>query len=175
MSARASVFSPSAMPVKRAAMTIGGSEHLGLPEAFPHLESVDVGLGWLGRWTRPVRAAAALQAPLLRSAKVPAALTRLSQRLPGSDREPDSDGRSLVIAIARDDSGRQLATTALIGPDPYDMTGTLLAWAAIRAAAPDAVLKPGAHGPVAAFGLNTLIHGAAEAGLHEADEPLPRF
>ena len=39
--------------VNRAAMTVGGSEHLGLPEVFPQLESVDVGLGWFGRWTRP--------------------------------------------------------------------------------------------------------------------------
>ncbi|MDX3243546.1 hypothetical protein [Streptomyces sp. ME18-1-4] len=49
------------------------------------------------------------------------------------------------------------------------MTGSLLAWGAARAAQPEAVLKPGAHGPVAAFGLDTLRLGAAEAGVHEAD------
>jgi hypothetical protein len=155
-------------------MTVPGSEHLGLPEVFPQLEGVDVGLGWLGRWTRPVQMAATLQAPLLRSAKVRAALTRLSGRLPGSQREPDSDGRSLVIAVARDDSGRPLATTALTGPDPYEMTGSLLAWGAVHAAAPDAVLEPGVHGPVAAFGLETLMLGAGEAGVHEADESSAR-
>ncbi|WP_200307233.1 hypothetical protein [Streptomyces adelaidensis] len=48
--------------VTRPAMTVPGSEHLGLPEVFPQLESVEVGLGWFGRWTRPVRIAAALQA-----------------------------------------------------------------------------------------------------------------
>ncbi|WP_405523491.1 hypothetical protein [Streptomyces canus] len=31
--------------VKRTAMTVRGTEHLGLPEAFPQLESVEVGLG----------------------------------------------------------------------------------------------------------------------------------
>lgn len=160
--------------VKRAAMTVPGSEHLGLPEIFPQLESVEVGLGWLGRWTRPVQIAATLQAPLLRSAKVRAAVTRLSGRLPGAQREPDSDGRSLVIAVARDDSGRHLARTALTGPDPYEMTGSLLAWGAVRAAAQDAVLKPGVHGPVAAFGLDTLRLGAAEAGVHEVDEASAR-
>ncbi len=160
--------------IKRAAMTVGGSEHLGLPEVFPQLESVDVSLGWFGRWTRPVQAASTLQAPLLRSAKVRAAVKRLSERLPGSHREPDSDGRSLVIAVARDDAGRPLATTTLTGPDPYEMTASLLAWGAIHAAAPDTVLKPGAHGPVAAFGLDTLKLGAAEAGLHETDESSPR-
>ncbi|WP_244205291.1 saccharopine dehydrogenase NADP-binding domain-containing protein [Streptomyces bobili] len=155
--------------VKRATMTVPGTEHLGLPEVFPQLESVEVGLGWFGRWTRPVQIAATIQAPLLRSAKVRAALERWSERLPGSQREPDPDGRSLVIAVARDGRGRPLATTALTGPDPYEMTGSLLAWGAARAAQPDAVLKPGAHGPVAAFGLDTLRLGAAEAGVHEVD------
>jgi hypothetical protein len=160
--------------VRRSALTIGGSEHLGLPEVFPQLESVDVCMGWFGRWTRPVRTATTLTAPLLRSAKARAAVTRLSERLPGSHREPDSDGRSLVIAVARDDSGRPLATTALTGPDPYEMTASLLAWGAVHAAAPDAVLKPGVHGPVASFGLDTLRLGTAEAGLHEADESSAR-
>ena len=128
-------------------------------------------MGWFGRWTRPVRTATTVTAPLLRSAKARAAVTRLSQRLPGSHREPDSDGRSLVIAVARDDSGRPLATTALTGPDPYELTASLLAWGAVHAAVPDAALTPGVHGPVAAFGLDTLRLGAAEAGLHQADEP----
>ncbi|MEU1481227.1 saccharopine dehydrogenase NADP-binding domain-containing protein [Streptomyces sp. NPDC005760] len=155
--------------VKRTAMTVPGTEHLGLPEVYPQLESVEVGLGWFGRWTRPVQIAATIQAPLLRSAKVRAALERWSERLPGSQREPDPDGRSLVIAVARDGRGRPLATSALTGPDPYEMTGSLLAWGAVHAAQPDAVLKPGAHGPVAAFGLETLRLGAAEAGVHEVD------
>ncbi|MGW2521573.1 hypothetical protein ACWC09_32055 [Streptomyces sp. NPDC001617] len=133
--------------MKRTAMTVPGTEHLGLPEVFPQLETVEVGPGWLGRWTRPVQIAATLQASLLRSAKVRAALARWSERLPGSHREPDPDGRSLVIAVARDGHGRPLATTALTGPDPYEMTGSLLAWGAAHAAQPDAVLKPGAHGP----------------------------
>jgi hypothetical protein len=101
-------------------------------------------------------------------------VTRLSERLPGSHREPDSDGRSLVIAVARDASGRPLATTALTGPDPYEMTASLLAWGAVHAAASDAALTPGVHGPVAAFGLDTLRLGAAEAGLHQADESSAR-
>jgi hypothetical protein len=154
----------------RAALSVAGSEHLGLPEVFPQLESVEVCLGWFGRWTRPVQRATALTAPLLRSAKARAAVTRLSGRLPGSHREPDTDGRSLVIAVARDDSGRPLATTALTGPNPYELTASLLAWGAVHAAAPDAVLTPGVHGPVAAFGLDTLRLGAAQAGLREADE-----
>ena len=157
--------------VRRSGMTVGGSEHLGLPEAFPDLDSVDVYLGWLGRWTRAMQISSTLNAPLLRSAKVRASLTRLSQRLPGSDREPDSDGRSLIIAVARDASGAPLATTALTAPDPYEMTASLIAWGATRAAAPTAALTPGVHGPVTAFGLDTLRAGATESGINEVDHP----
>ena len=157
--------------VRRPALTVGGSEHLGLPEAFPQLDSVNVCLGWFGRWTRPMQIAATLTAPLLRSARARATVTRLSPQLPGSTREPDSNGRSLVVAVARDASGTPLATTALTGPDPYQMTASLMAWGATHMAAPDAALTPGVHGPVAAFGLDTLSHGAAESGLHEVNGP----
>ncbi len=34
-------------------------------------------------------------------------------------------------------------------------------------AAPETALTPGVHGPVAAFALDTLRAGAAEAGIHE--------
>jgi hypothetical protein len=49
--------------VRRSALTVAGSEHLGLPEAFPQLDSVDVCLGWFGRWTRPLQTATTLSAP----------------------------------------------------------------------------------------------------------------
>jgi putative NADH-flavin reductase len=154
--------------VKRSAMSVGGSEHLGLPEAFPQLEQVDVFLGWFGRWTRPIQFASTLAAPVSRLMDMKTMMEKLSQRLPGAAREPDSDGRSLIIAVARDAAGRPLTTTALTGPDPYTMTGSLLAWGATRAADPDAGLTPGAHGPVVAFGLDALTLGAAEVGIHQA-------
>ncbi|SBV01573.1 Uncharacterized conserved protein [Streptomyces sp. Ncost-T6T-1] len=153
--------------VTRTALTVGGSEHLGLPESFPHLDSVDVGLGWFGRWTRLVQATTHLAAPLLRTSVMRDAVTRLSHRLPGAAREPDADGRALVIAVARDAARRPLAVTALAGPDPYEMTGSLLAWGASHAAAPGTVLTPGVHGPVTAFGLGALRLGAEQAGLRE--------
>jgi short subunit dehydrogenase-like uncharacterized protein len=153
--------------VKRSAMSVGGSEHLGLPESYPQLQAVDVYLGWLGRWTRPVRALSTLTAPFTRSDKAKANLAKRAEKLPGAHREPDANGRSLVLATARDASGRALAKTALTGPDPYEMTGSLLAWGAVRAADPDTALAPGAHGPVAALGLDALLHGAAAARLED--------
>ena len=157
--------------VKRTAMTVGGSEHLGLPEIFPGLESVDVNLGWFGRWTRVMRASAALTAPLVRLTKSELRLAKMAENLPGAGREPDGDGRSLIIAVARDHNGRKLATTALTGPDPYVMTGSLLAWGAIHAADPANALSPGVHGPVAGFGLDTLLQGSGQAGIREVVQP----
>lgn len=155
--------------ITRAALSVAGSEHFGLPEAFPQLESVDVGMGWLGRWTRPTQLIATVSSPLARLPKTQAALTQLSTRLPAAGREPDSYGRSLVIAVARDSSGAPLATTVLTGPDPYAMTASLLAWGAARAASPGAALTPGVHGPVTAFGLDALRAGAAEAGIQHVN------
>ncbi len=151
--------------VTRAGLSVGGSEHLGLPESYPQLQGVDVFLGWFGRWTRPLQIAFRLSAPLSRTATAKSIMRRLSERLPGGNREPEQGGRSLVLAVARDLGGRELATAALTGPDPYTMTGSLLAWGASYAAAPPAALLPGAHGPVAAFGLSVLRQGAEEAGL----------
>ncbi|MFI6360079.1 hypothetical protein ACIBJF_47795 [Streptomyces sp. NPDC050743] len=128
-----------------------------------------MGLGWFGRWTRLVQTTTHLAAPLLRTTTIRSSVTKLSHHIPGSTREPDTDGRALVVAVARDAAGRVLATTALTGPDPYEMTGSLLAWGAGHAAAPRTTLTPGAHGPVAAFGLQTLRLGAAQAGLHETE------
>jgi short subunit dehydrogenase-like uncharacterized protein len=159
--------------VTRSTMSVAGSEHLGLPEAFPQLESVEVGVGWLGRWTRPTQLIAALTAPVTRLPTTRAALTRLSTRLPAAGREPDSDGRSLIIAVASDNSGAPLTTTVLTGPDPYEMTASLLAWGATRAASPGAQLAPGVHGPVTAFGLDALEVGAAQAGIQQITQERP--
>ncbi|WP_210506349.1 saccharopine dehydrogenase NADP-binding domain-containing protein [Naasia sp. SYSU D00057] len=156
--------------VTRAGVSVGGSEHLGLPESYPQLQGVDVFLGWFGRWTRPLQVGIRLAAPVSRTRAMKTLMGRLSERLPGADREPDPGGRSLVLAVARDLGGRKLATVALTGPDPYSLTASLLAWGASYAAAPPAPLLPGAHGPVAAFGLDALRRGAADAGLVEVDE-----
>jgi short subunit dehydrogenase-like uncharacterized protein len=85
----------------------------------------------------------------------------------------DSDGRSLIIAVASDNSGAPLTTTVLTGPDPYEMTASLLAWGATRAASPGAQLAPGVHGPVTAFGLDALEVGAAQAGIQQISQERP--
>jgi hypothetical protein len=66
------------------------------------------------------------------------------------------------VAYAADD--QELARVSLDGPNPYTLTGELLAWAALRAR-DGGLTGTGALGPVEAFGLAELVAGAAEAGL----------
>jgi hypothetical protein len=70
----------------------------------------------------------------------------------------------VVVAVAADDQGQELARVQLQGPDPYTLTARLLAWAATQAAT-HGLRGTGALGPVDAFGLDTLQAGAATAGL----------
>ena len=154
-------------------VTYGGSEHLALPRIAPGLREVEVYLGWFGRRSRALQVFSAVGAPL---ARVPGArgLARAATgRLAGKTGQgPDADARraggSLIVAVASDAGGRELAQVRLRGPDPYTLTARLLTWGAQRAAA-SGVPGTGALGPVDAFGLDALQQGAAAAGLHRVE------
>jgi short subunit dehydrogenase-like uncharacterized protein len=154
-------------------VTYGGSEHLALPRIAPGLREVEVYLGWFGRRSRALQVLSAVGAPL---ARVPGArgLARAATgRLAGKTGQgPDADARraggSLIVAVASDPGGRELAQVRLRGPDPYTLTARLLTWGAQRAAA-SGVPGTGALGPVDAFGLEALQQGAATAGLRRVE------
>jgi short subunit dehydrogenase-like uncharacterized protein len=156
----------------RRGLSIGGAEHLTLPELAPGLREVGVHLDWFG----PMTTAAHLAAPLM----------GLAGRIPGADRaaqrlaaalgrrvasEPSeasvAGARTAAVAEVRDAAGALLSRVELTGPEPYGMTADLLAWGATAAAAGE-VRGTGALGAVQAFGLDALTAGAAEAGLHRA-------
>ena len=153
----------------RLAVSYAGGEHYTLPRLAPALREVDVYLGWFGRRSRAVQGLSAVGAPL---ARIPGVrqLTRvvtgpLRRRTgQGPTEATRRAGRSLVVAIATDDQGRERARVHLQGPDPYTLTARLLAWAATRAAS-GGLKGTGALGPVDAFGLDTLQAGATAAGL----------
>ena len=67
--------------------------------------------------------------------------------------------------MARNGSGRELATVHLTGGDPYSFTAPILAWAAGRVAA-GGVQPAGALGPAEAFGASDLETACASAGFH---------
>ena len=155
-------------------VSYGGSEHYALPRLAPGLREVEVYLGWFGRRSRAVRAASALGAPLTRLPGTRTLAQAAAGRLAGrTGQGPDEAARrrcgSLIVALASDAEGRELAQVRLRGPDPYTLTARLLAWGARRAAG-HGLAATGALGPVDAFGLEALPAGAAEAGL-DRDDP----
>ncbi|MFI6213409.1 hypothetical protein ACIBCD_15580 [Nocardia brasiliensis] len=149
---------------ERTAMTIGGSEHFGLPDVYRQLERVDVGLGWFGRVTPVIQRIASVGKGVLRSEVAVSATQWLADRLPWQSRMPSLAGRSVVAARASDAQGAVLASTVLEGPEPYEFTARLLAAAATSFAnqPPSAV---GVHGPLAGAGRAMLARLTERAGL----------
>ena len=153
----------------RPAVTVGALEQFALPRLAPGLRTVDVYLGWFGPASGAVHAGARV-APLLE--RVPA-VRRAVNSLAGAlaSRAPEApspsalaEARSGIVAEVFDATGTLIARTRLRTPDPYSVTADLLAWGADRAAA-RGVHGVGALDPVAAFGLDELAAGAAEARI----------
>ena len=175
------------------ALTVSGFEHLALPADFPGLRTVEVAVGWPGHLCRPLQVAARVAAatgPLgasgghvalsasrrVRSAAAPAGtLARgvdhrlrpdVVRRRADNDRRRDVDA-TRVVAETFDAAGQRLSVVQLVGGQRRDVTARLLAWTGARLLRGD-VAATGVLGPVAAFGLDALVVGVAEAGLSQA-------
>lgn len=156
----------------RPAVTLGTSEQFALPRLAPQLREVDVYLGWLGPASRGAQALSAGIAVASRLPGFRAGAMRIAGALvKGSSGGPDEAARAssriVVLAVAYDASGRELARAKVEGGNPYDFTAAILAWGAEQAAA-GALKGTGALGPVDGFGLDELEAGCAEAGLTRA-------
>ncbi|WP_404951330.1 saccharopine dehydrogenase NADP-binding domain-containing protein [Streptomyces sp. ARC12] len=156
---------------RKSAFLVSGTEVLFLPEEFPSLDAVTVYNGWFPGLSRPLSLYSALTDAASRlpaGRKLADALTR--PLLVGPPGGPDAALRaripSHVVALAStDDPGSApLAEVHLEGPNPYSLTGELIAWAAHRLATGSGA-TPGVVGPTAAFGLDVLRRGCAELGL----------
>ena len=148
--------------------SVGASEHFTLPRQAPGLLEVNAYLGWFGPMSRVVQVSGVVNSAI---ASVPAgrrALGALAARASGSTGGPSAEARagtgSVVVAIAYDGTGAELAQVRLVGVNGYTFTGEILAWGAIRAAA-GGLSGAGALGPVDGFGLDELQDGVASAGL----------
>jgi short subunit dehydrogenase-like uncharacterized protein len=165
--ARMRTFDVAGRP--RPGVSIGASEQFALPRIAPGLRTVDVYLGWFGRASGAVHAGSRLAPVLSRvpGRAVAAVSDVLTRRVPT---DPAADAlagaRSHFVAEVFDAAGALLARTRLIAPEPYAITADLLAWGADRAAE-HGVRGTGALDAVAAFGLDELAAGAAEAGIVE--------
>ncbi|MDX6641284.1 MAG: hypothetical protein QOF12_2295 [Solirubrobacteraceae bacterium] len=153
----------------RQGVSVGSSEHFGLPRIHDGLREVDVFLGWFGPASRGMQALSVATAGVTRLPGAKGALESLIGRaVKGSTGGPGAEARaktgSVVIAEARDAAGQVLATATLEGVNGYDFTAGMLAWSA-ETAAGGGLLGSGALGPVDGFGLDALQRGAAEAGI----------
>jgi short subunit dehydrogenase-like uncharacterized protein len=153
----------------RRGLSVGGSEHLTMPDLAPTLREVGVYLDWFG----PLTPWAHRLSPLSGLAgRVPGA-DRLAQRMAGviGGRVGEAPSQATLerasthtVAEVRDGTGELVSRVQLSGPEAYGFTASMLAWGATRAAG-GGVRGTGALGPVQAFGLAELTAGAAEAGL----------
>jgi short subunit dehydrogenase-like uncharacterized protein len=151
------------------AVSVGSTEHFGLPRSFPEVRDVEVYLGWFGAASDAVRLASlgtslALKVPGVR----PVVTEVVGRAVRGSSGGPDEAARALtgsyVVAEAQDARGGVLTTARLHGVNGYDFTAGMLAWAA-HAAAAGRLHGTGALGPVEAFGLDALCEGVRSAGI----------
>lgn len=156
---------------RRQAISVAGTEHFALPRIHPGLREVNAYLGWFGNASRAMQALSATTAAVTKLPGMMAGLRALAGRAKGSTGGPDAATRaetsSLIVGIAYDSAGTELASVELRGPNGYDFTAGSLAWGAatIRAGRLEGT---GALGPADGFGLAELEAGCAEAGLKRA-------
>ena len=157
----------------RPGLSLGGSEHLALPAAFPELRDVDVYLGWLGSGTAVASALSRTAGTVAALPPVRAAIGKgLGRVFRGSSGGPDEAARrgvrSVCVAEALDAGGHLRGRAVLVGENPYDFTGRFLAWAAGRLL-DEGPRATGGIGPVEAFGVEALLEGAEASGLQRSE------
>ncbi len=150
----------------RPGLSVGASEQFALPLLAPQLRAVDV---YRGQASGVVRATSGITSLVgrLRTARTAAWILAdyATRRVPAAPAEAALAGATVhVVAEAFDAAGTVLARTRLRAPEPYALTAELLAWGAGRAAE-HGVAGVGALDAVAAFGLDEVEKGAAEAGI----------
>lgn len=163
---------------KATAVSIGSTEHYTLPKLAPQLTEVNAGLGWFGPASRLVSLASAAGRQAERIPGVSTVIERVTgggqgvretsskERPSGPSDDSRAQARTSVVAIAKDAKGAELSRVQLDGPNPYDLTGAAVAFAAGRAE--DGLINGvGALGPVEAFGLEELRQGCEAFGLRE--------
>lgn len=155
-------------------ISVGGSEHLFLPRTFDRLTDVDVYLGWAGRRSRLVQVGSAVTSPLTRVSGTTSLLDRVTSSLVrGSTGGPSAADRAKlgtrVIAHAVAGDGAVLARCELLGPNPYDLTASLLQRVARRLRDGEVKPAPGVVGPAQLLGVDGFLALGDEVGLRVVD------
>lgn len=155
-------------------VSIGGTEQFTLRAMDPVLRDVNVYVGWTGRWSRAASAAGAMTSNAMQVPGLGTAVGAVMRATVGgaSDTGPAAHQRakatSFVVAESPDLHSGPARRVQVEGPNPYDLTGHLLAWSA-RMLSHRMEKSVGAMGPVTAFGLDAFVAGCMALGLAETD------
>lgn len=155
-------------------ISIAGTEALTLPRRYPGLQQVTVYVGWAGRWSKLTSAAGALASNAFVVPGVSSAVGAVVRTaLGGASSEGPAEhvrtrSRSVVVAEGFNADGSLLGRVRVEGPNPYDLTGRLLAWSA-QLLSRGAVTGVGTLGPVDMIGADALLAGCLALGLGEVD------
>lgn len=153
---------------RKAAVLASGTEVLYLTNDFPQVQSVSVYNGWFPSTSRIMPALSLALSALRRTEIGTRAVRSILSRTVGPAGGPDADERSLTgartVAIAKDSAGQTLAEVQVTGPNVYDLTGELMAWAAEKLARGE-FANSGVISPIEAFGFDELVQGCRELGL----------
>ena len=109
-------------------------------------------------------------APVTRLPGLREVVDRATRRLvPGSTGGPSAEERrqlgTLVVADALSAEGEVVGRAEMSGPNPYDLTASLLALAAERLADDPTAAPAGVVGPLELFGVKPMLELASGAGL----------
>ena len=158
----------------RNGVSIGGTEQFALRAIDPLLRDVNVYVGWTGRWSRAASAAGAMTSNAMQVPGIGTAVGAVMRATVGgaSDTGPAAHQRaratSFVVAESPDPGGGPVRRVQVEGPNPYDLTGQLLAWSA-RMLSHRMEKNVGAMGPVTAFGPDAFVAGCMALGLAETN------
>ena len=151
---------------------VGASELFAVPRLDPRVRDVSVYLGWFGKWS-PVVSASGTAVRAITTIPGIGSLLRAGMRKTagsstgtGPSKAERAQSTSLATARTVDGVGRSLSQATVEGPNGYDLTAELLAWAAAMLITRQEQ-GVGALGPVDAFGLDALQSGCSDIGLRQ--------
>ena len=160
-----------AFPVDRkrkVAVLASGTEVFSLPEDYPELESVAVYHGWFPETSRITPALSLMLNTLARSTAGTRVAKAILSRAVGAPGGPDAAERALTgartVAIAKDVGGHVVSAVQVAGPNVYDLTAELMAWAA-ESLANGEFAHVGVVSPIRAFGFAELARACDDIGL----------
>jgi short subunit dehydrogenase-like uncharacterized protein len=158
----------------RDGVSIGGTEQFTLRAIDPVLRDVNVYVGWTGRWSRAASAAGVMTSNAMQVPGLGTAVGAVMRATVGgaSDTGPAAHQRaratSFVVAESPDPGGGPTRRVQVEGPNPYDLTGQLLAWSATMLSH-RMEKNVGAMGPVTAFGHDAFVAACMAVGLMETN------